>query len=286
MTWAYDGWGDRSSQRISEGSLEWPQDAYSFSANNQIEQDSYDAAGNETYDGFHTYAYDDEGRIAAVDGGGTAQYVYDADGLRVHKTGGEGPEDFVYDLGGRAVATYSSTNGGWVRGEIYAGAMHVGTYGNSTTYFSSTDWQGTERVRSDVNGNSVESCSDLAFGDDQNCTGSDPSPLHLTGKMRDTETGLDYFGARYYASNAGRWMLPDWSAVPEPVPYADLSNPQTLNLYTYVGNNPINGIDADGHSSDGNNGQPCGWYGTTGSAPGSVVTPAQVPCSAPDNGPY
>ncbi|MGH9615678.1 MAG: hypothetical protein ACRD28_02970, partial [Acidobacteriaceae bacterium] len=57
-------------------------------------------------------------------------------------------------------------------------------------------------------------------------------------------------------------------------------------LYTYVGNNPINGIDADGHSSDGNNGQPCGWYGTTGSAPGSVVTPAQVPCSAPDNGPY
>jgi RHS repeat-associated protein len=68
-----------------------------------------------------------------------------------------------------------------------------------------------------------------------------------TGKERDTESGNDYFGARYYASNVGRWLSPDWSAKGDPVPYAKLDNPQSLNLYSYVYNNPINGIDPDGH---------------------------------------
>jgi RHS repeat-associated protein len=63
--------------------------------------------------------------------------------------------------------------------------------------------------------------------------------LKFTGKERDAESGLDYFGARYYASNMGRWMSPDWSAQEEPVPYAKLGNPQTLNLYSYVQNNPL-----------------------------------------------
>jgi RHS repeat-associated protein len=68
-----------------------------------------------------------------------------------------------------------------------------------------------------------------------------------TGKERDAESGLDYFGARYYASNMGRWMSPDWSAKEEPVPYSKLDNPQTLNLYSYVVNNPLSQIDDDGH---------------------------------------
>jgi hypothetical protein len=34
-----------------------------------------------------------------------------------------------------------------------------------------------------------------------------------TGKERDTESGNDYFGARYYASSMGRWLSPDWSAI-------------------------------------------------------------------------
>ncbi len=72
--------------------------------------------------------------------------------------------------------------------------------------------------------------------------------LHkFTGKERDTEPGLDYFGARYYGSNMGRWMTPDWSETPSAVPYADLSNPQSLNLYADVGNNPVSRSDADGH---------------------------------------
>ncbi len=68
-----------------------------------------------------------------------------------------------------------------------------------------------------------------------------------TGKERDAESGLDYFGARYYASNMGRFMSPDWSAKQEPVPYSKLDDPQTLNLYSYVGNNPLSRADKDGH---------------------------------------
>jgi len=76
-----------------------------------------------------------------------------------------------------------------------------------------------------------------------------------TGKERDSESGNDYFGARYYASSMGRFMSPDWSAKVAPVPYAKLDNPQTLNLYAYVGNNPLRYVDADGHvqrDKDGN----------------------------------
>ena len=68
-----------------------------------------------------------------------------------------------------------------------------------------------------------------------------------TGKERDAESGNDYFGARYYSSAMGRWMSPDWSAKVEPVPYAELDDPQTLNLYSYVGNNPLTKSDPDGH---------------------------------------
>jgi RHS repeat-associated protein len=56
----------------------------------------------------------------------------------------------------------------------------------------------------------------------------------FTGKERDTESGLDYFGARFYASSMRRWMSPDWADKPEAAPYSKLDNPQTLNLYGYV----------------------------------------------------
>ncbi len=69
----------------------------------------------------------------------------------------------------------------------------------------------------------------------------------FTGKERDAESGLDYFGARYYGSALGRFTSPDWSAKPMPVPYAALGDPQSLNLYAYVRNNPLSRADADGH---------------------------------------
>lgn len=68
-----------------------------------------------------------------------------------------------------------------------------------------------------------------------------------SGKERDTESGNDYFGARYYASAMGRWMSPDWSSKAVAVPYASLDDPQSLNLYAYVLNNPMTNRDPDGH---------------------------------------
>jgi RHS repeat-associated protein len=72
----------------------------------------------------------------------------------------------------------------------------------------------------------------------------------FTGKERDSETGLDEFGARYYSSFYGRFTIPDWAAAPTAVPYAKFGDPQSLNLYSYVENAPVNRADADGHDFD------------------------------------
>src|SRR6185437_16112971 len=70
------------------------------------------------------------------------------------------------------------------------------------------------------------------------------------GHEHDSETGLEYYGARNYSNGLGRFVTPDWSAVPVPVPYADLGNPQSLNQYAYVGGNPASKADPDGHQSN------------------------------------
>ena len=71
--------------------------------------------------------------------------------------------------------------------------------------------------------------------------------LIFTTYERDTETGNDDFGARYYSSRFGRWLSADWSSVPVPVPYANLTNPQTLNLYAMVADDPESFAELDGH---------------------------------------
>jgi len=62
------------------------------------------------------------------------------------------------------------------------------------------------------------------------------------------ETGNDDFGARYYTNRFGHWLSADWSAVPVAVPYANLTNPQTLNLYSMVADDPESFSDLDGHN--------------------------------------
>ena len=63
-----------------------------------------------------------------------------------------------------------------------------------------------------------------------------------TGKERDAESGLDYFGARYYGSSMGRFQSPD----PSGAAFSDPGNPQSWNMYSYVQNNPLNAVDPDG----------------------------------------
>jgi RHS repeat-associated protein len=69
-----------------------------------------------------------------------------------------------------------------------------------------------------------------------------PSRSHFTGKEHDQESGNDYFGARYYASSMGRFLSPD----PSGLDFANPRNPQSLNLYSYVRNNPLGHIDPTG----------------------------------------
>jgi RHS repeat-associated protein len=226
-----------------------------YDANNRIASGygyTYDAAGNVLNDGAHSYAYDAENRLIRVDNpSGTQNYFYDAMGRRVQTNTAAGTKDFLYDLGGHAVAELLQSGSAlvWTRGEVYAAGQHLATYSNSTTYFDHNDWLGTERSRSTVTGTQYEICTSGPYGDNLVCQGQggDASPLHFTGKQRDSESNLDYFGARYYASTAGRFISPDWSAKADPVPYAKLDDPQTLNLYSYVLNHPSNSIDPNGH---------------------------------------
>jgi RHS repeat-associated protein len=68
------------------------------------------------------------------------------------------------------------------------------------------------------------------------------SEHHFTGKERGAESGLDYFGARYYSSNMGRFLSPD----PGGMQTADIEFPQSLNRYAYVWNNPLRFTDPTG----------------------------------------
>ncbi|MFP5227689.1 MAG: RHS repeat-associated core domain-containing protein [Acidobacteriota bacterium] len=119
-----------------------------------------------------------------------------------------------------------------------------------------TDPLGTRRVQTDAIGWPEEQFTNFPYGDALVASPAsnpppgeieDSTPLHFTGKERDTESGNDYFGARYYASTMGRFLSPDWSKLISPVPYAQLDDPQSLNLYAYVRNNPLSHTDPDGH---------------------------------------
>lgn len=153
--------------------------------------------------------------------------------------------NFLYDIEGREITQVSST-GAWTRGEVYAGGRHLATYTGTggSTYFIHEDWLGTERGRSAVNGTSAETCTSLPFGDSLTCSGTDLSPMHLTGKEHDWETGLENFGARYDSSSIGRFMSPDEAG------RRLLTNPQSWNAYVYVLNNPLTMIDPDGREAE------------------------------------
>ena len=121
---------------------------------------------------------------------------------------------------------------------------------NSVSYYFSDHLKTTDIV-TDAQGNIKNESDFYPWGGELQFLNSDSNHYKFTGKERDTETGLDYFGARYYSNGLGRWITPDWAAKPIPVPYANLGNPQSLNVYTYVLNSPIGHVDADGHQCVG-----------------------------------
>jgi RHS repeat-associated protein len=218
----------------------------------------YDAAGNLLDSGGcanpHFFTYDAENRVVSVNHGVT-NYIYDGDGRRVEKsTPSTGTlEDYIFDKDDNPIQNVFNTAVPYYL-EEYIDSWHFATYlvnasHNATTlYFHYNDWLGTGRARADVSGTVCETITSLPYGDGQSITGScgDVSPMHFSGKERDA-VNIDNFGARYYSSPQGRFMTPDWAVRPEPVPYAQFDNPQTLDLYSYVIGSPVTHADDTGH---------------------------------------
>jgi RHS repeat-associated protein len=298
--WTYDSFGNRTGEGEMTTAATCPfpisgsnhSNVALYNASNQLTSNSvstfaYDQDGNILNDGINKYVYDLNGRICAVttaaSGGAITQYVYDADGRRVAKgslttfpaagatcsapTSANGFTATALYLRGEHGDQDTELNGAgvWQHTNVFAGGGLTATYdtGTKATFsFNFSDWLGSKRLQSNFNGTTQNSWASDPFGAYLKPLGSgaDATEHHFTSKERDTETGNDYFGARYYESGIGRWVSPDWRGSPEAVPYANLDSPQTLNLYSYLENSPLGGVDGDGH---------CCWEEATGFAKGT-----------------
>jgi RHS repeat-associated protein len=221
--------------------------AVSATVKNQISANSYDAAGNMTTGG---YTYDAENRLLT---GGGLTYTYDGDGKRVQKSSSK---LYWYGMGADALdetdSTGSTSNSAFNEYVFFTGKRLARRNSSNTVFYYFTDHLSTSRAM--VQGGQTTVCYDADFypfgGERTPITNTCPQNYKFTGKERDTETGLDYFGARYYSSGLGRWLTPDWAAKAAAVPYAEFADPQSLNLYTYVRNIPTSKVDPDGHDPD------------------------------------
>ncbi|MEN3325328.1 MAG: hypothetical protein V7638_135 [Acidobacteriota bacterium] len=205
----------------------------------------YDSAGNLECDPEHPcgssspfppyYEYDAENRLQTALGGpanGGSTYFYDGDGRRVKKVvGGANVQTtiFVYNAAGQMIAEYSDTP------PAVSGA----------TSYITADQLGTPRAITKADQTVIGRHDYQPFGEEipvasgrtgvSGYSATDSLRQHFTGKERDVETKLDYFLARYYSSEKGRFVSPD------PIVISDKQseNPQLWNLYNYAGNNPL-----------------------------------------------
>jgi RHS repeat-associated protein len=126
-----------------------------------------------------------------------------------------------------------------------------GSVTSSPVYYVE-DMLGTSRVLTNNTGVVCYDADFYPYGGERPYTDSCARNVYkFEGKERDAETGNDNFGARSYSNRFGRWLSADWSNIPAPIPYANLSNPQSMNLYTMVGDDPESFADLDGHEVPG-----------------------------------
>ncbi|MEK6288884.1 MAG: RHS repeat-associated core domain-containing protein, partial [Acidobacteriota bacterium] len=219
----------------------------------QPNNSAYDAAGNVTNDGVHSYSYDAENRLVSVDNGATASYKYDHQNRRVSKAVGSSLTHYVWQ-GSQVIAEHDATTPLPGYGQppyqvqsarvdyVYAGGKMV----YSTQRTSSTGaWMEryylgdrlSTRVVLDASGNVLGRQGHLPFGEDFAESGTQEKH-HFTSYERDGENGSDYAINRQYSQSTGRFIRVD--------PFSGSSqtgNAQSLNRYSYSQNDPINGFD-------------------------------------------
>lgn len=206
---------------------------------------SYHPSGNTTADANgRTFTYDAENKQVSVsDSNGTiGEYSYAGDGKRVKKVVPATGETtiFVYDSGGNLVAEYSTV---------------LASTNDAKVNYLTSDHLGSPRINTDANGNIISRHDYLPFGEEIDGTGGRTTGLNdgddsvrkqFTGYERDSETDLDFAQARFYACILGRFQSAD------PVAFESdrLTDPQKINLYVYVRNNPLLLIDPSGETID------------------------------------
>jgi RHS repeat-associated protein len=252
-TYSIDSWGNlygRAGAPGMAGSCTMESLSATVTAKNQLSGNGmlYDAAGNVTTDNLGNMStYDSENRIATVAG---FTYSYDADGTRMEKASGS--SGTMYWPGPWGTLTETALTGTINEEYVYLNGERIARVDrpSGTVHYYFSDKLGSASVIASSSGTPQAQYFYYPYGGMQSSTGSDFNHYKFTGKERDTESGLDMFGARYYGSSLGRFMTPDWAAKPIDVPYANFGNPQSLNLYSYVQNNPTTLGDPDGHCAE------------------------------------
>jgi RHS repeat-associated protein len=272
--YVYDRYGNRTSVTKTGGGSNIPLDGLASlsynTGNNRVTSANfeYDPAGNQTKavinasGAVQQYRYDAAGRLAQVlDGGGAtlATYSYGASNQRLMSVEGAITTYYGWD-GGQIIAEYAPSGSSGLlfqTGYVYLGGRLLATVSavaGSGTRFHHPDRLGTNVVTDQSNGELVTKQMGMpygtqqplgAFGGDnswQHSTKNNPSKKRFTSYDRSDATGLDYAVNRFYSSAQGRFTQVD----PIGMEATSLEDPQSLNLYSYCGNDPINYVDPDG----------------------------------------
>lgn len=227
----------------------------------------YDAAGNlrrgQRPDGsWQNYQYDAVGRLALVtdDRGTVLERAHYGDSrqrawVEARIRGFEALRSTYYAWGSNQVlAEFTSEPAtgdqiSWARNYAYLGDRLLATQSPAGTRFHHPDRLGT-RLITDATGAVVSQQDPFAFGTERETPSPDASNRRFTSYDRSPSTGLDYAINRYYDPGLARFDQVD----PLGLASADLADPQTLNLYSYVSNDPVNATDASGTIDDCING--------------------------------
>ena len=184
--------------------------------------------------------------LSAQGWAGTLPAPWPGNGRRAAKVGSK---LYWYGSGGEILAETDAA-GNTLNEYVFFGGKRVAVVpvsGNALYY--AEDLLGSSRVIAQSNGTLCYDADFTPFGGERSYTSTCAQNYKFEGKERDTETQNDDFGAREYTWRFGRWLSADWSSVPVAVPYANLTNPQTLNLYAMVADDPESFADLDGHQS-------------------------------------